>query len=45
MTEQRFVHEPVMVEEVLKLLQPERGGQFLDATIGGAGHAGPRSDA
>jgi 16S rRNA (cytosine1402-N4)-methyltransferase len=39
MSEQRFAHEPVMVAEVLRLLQPERGGLFLDGTIGGAGHA------
>ena len=28
-----------MPDEVLRLLRPERGGVFLDATIGGAGHA------
>jgi 16S rRNA (cytosine1402-N4)-methyltransferase len=28
-----------MVAEVLKLLGAERGGQFLDATVGGGGHA------
>ena len=39
MTEKRFQHEPVMPDEVLRYLRPERGGLFLDATIGGGGHA------
>lgn len=33
-----FQHTPVMVDEVLETLRPERGGLFLDATVGGAGH-------
>lgn len=32
-------HAPVMVEEVLRYLQPERGGVYLDGTLGGGGHA------
>jgi len=32
-------HEPVMVEEILQSLQPERGGCFVDATVGGGGHS------
>jgi 16S rRNA (cytosine1402-N4)-methyltransferase len=32
-------HVPVMVEEVLSMLRPERGGLFLDGTLGGGGHA------
>ena len=32
-------HAPVMVGEILVYLQPERGGTFLDATLGGGGHA------
>jgi hypothetical protein len=32
-------HAPVMVEEVMELLKPERGGTFLDGTLGGGGHA------
>ena len=32
-------HAPVMVEEVMGLLRPERGGVFLDGTLGGGGHA------
>jgi 16S rRNA (cytosine1402-N4)-methyltransferase len=31
-------HEPVMVAEVLQLLRPERGGIFVDCTVGFAGH-------
>ena len=33
------VHEPVMVAEVLDLLQPSRGGLFVDCTTGLGGHA------
>ena len=33
-----FGHEPVMVEEVLAHLEPERGGWYLDGTVGGGGH-------
>ena len=32
-------HAPVMVAEVMDLLRPERGGVFLDGTLGGGGHA------
>jgi 16S rRNA (cytosine1402-N4)-methyltransferase len=32
-------HAPVMVRECMDLLQPERGGLFLDGTLGGGGHA------
>lgn len=32
-------HQPVMVEEVLAALEPARGGIFVDATVGGGGHA------
>ena len=39
MSGQPFAHQPAMVAEVLKLLGAERGGQFLDATVGGGGHA------
>lgn len=33
------VHVPVMPTEVLALLAPERGGVFVDATVGMGGHA------
>ncbi|HET7463957.1 MAG TPA: 16S rRNA (cytosine(1402)-N(4))-methyltransferase RsmH [Longimicrobium sp.] len=32
-------HAPVMVEEVMGFLRPERGGLYLDGTLGGGGHA------
>ena len=32
-------HEPVMVDEVLRFIAPERSGLFLDGTAGGGGHA------
>ena len=32
-------HAPVLVEEAMSLLQPERGGVYLDGTLGGGGHA------
>jgi len=34
-----FVHETVMLGEVVRALAPERGGVFVDATVGGGGHA------
>lgn len=34
-----YEHQPVMVAEIVDLLRPERGGVFLDATVGGGGHA------
>ncbi len=32
-------HEPVMTREVLAFLQPEKGGVFVDCTVGLGGHA------
>lgn len=32
-------HVPIMAEEVLSFLQPEKGGIFVDGTLGGGGHA------
>jgi 16S rRNA (cytosine1402-N4)-methyltransferase len=37
--EARFDHDPVMVDEVVELATDLPGGPFLDATLGGAGHA------
>ncbi len=34
-----FHHVPIMVSEVLTLLEPARGGIFVDGTLGGGGHA------
>lgn len=34
-----YSHEPVMLTEVLDLLEPIPPGVFLDATVGGAGHS------
>jgi 16S rRNA (cytosine1402-N4)-methyltransferase len=31
-------HVPVMLEEVLKFLQPKPGGHYVDGTLGGGGH-------
>ncbi|HEV8239259.1 MAG TPA: 16S rRNA (cytosine(1402)-N(4))-methyltransferase RsmH [Thermoanaerobaculia bacterium] len=33
------IHRPVMVEEAVTLLAPERGGLFADCTVGLGGHA------
>jgi 16S rRNA (cytosine1402-N4)-methyltransferase len=39
-TEQkRQVHEPVLLAEVTRWLQPEKGGTFIDCTLGLGGHA------
>jgi 16S rRNA (cytosine1402-N4)-methyltransferase len=32
-------HAPVLVAEAMALLRPERGGVFLDGTLGGGGHS------
>jgi 16S rRNA (cytosine1402-N4)-methyltransferase len=32
-------HEPVMTEEVVSWLRPQRGGVFVDCTVGAGGHA------
>ncbi len=42
---QAFVHEPVMVDEVVALLGPVPPGLAVDATVGGGGHAAAVLDA
>lgn len=37
-TERSFHHIPVMVDEVIELLAPKRGGIYVDCTLGAAGH-------
>ncbi|HEV8613284.1 MAG TPA: 16S rRNA (cytosine(1402)-N(4))-methyltransferase RsmH [Gemmatimonadales bacterium] len=32
-------HVPVLMNEVLELLDPQPGGKFIDCTLGGAGHS------
>ena len=34
-----FSHYPVMLEECMKALAPERGGIYFDGTLGGGGHS------
>ncbi len=34
-----FIHNPVLMTEVLAAIQPRDGCRFLDGTIGGAGHS------
>ncbi len=34
-----FRHIPILVDEALSFLRPERGGVFVDGTLGGGGHA------
>ena len=34
-----FKHEPVMLQEILETFKPIENGLFIDATVGGAGHA------
>lgn len=39
MPESAVYHVPILVAPVLSLLAPERGGVFVDGTLGGGGHA------
>lgn len=32
-------HQPVLVDEVLRLLEPAANGEIMDGTVGGGGHA------
>jgi 16S rRNA (cytosine1402-N4)-methyltransferase len=36
-----FAHEPVMLAEVLQILDPKPGQVFVDCTVGGGGHSFP----
>jgi len=36
---EEFAHDPVLADHVVGLLAPDRGGTFLDGTLGGGGHA------
>ena len=35
----KFLHLPVMLPQVLKMLNPSPGGFYIDGTVGGGGHA------
>ena len=37
--EERYLHRPVLLREIINFLKPAPGKKFIDATIGGAGHA------
>lgn len=37
--DQQAAHQPVLLREVLGFLEPERGGVFVDCTVGEGGHA------
>jgi len=34
-----YSHFPVMLDEVIKICSPDRGGTFIDCTFGGGGYS------
>jgi len=44
-SEQREIHQPVLLREVIHWLRPEQGGTFIDCTLGLGGHAEAMLDA
>ena len=34
-----FSHFPVMLNEILKISSPSKGGKFIDCTFGGGGYS------
>jgi len=36
---EEYIHQSVMVREVLDALKPRSGGKYVDGTVGGAGHS------
>ena len=35
-----FIHEPVLLQEVLTWMDVRPGGVYVDGTLGGGGHSG-----
>src|SRR5438094_4440911 len=35
-----FGHTPVLLDEVIRFLEPKPGGRYIDATLGAGGHTG-----